>query len=423
MRILWLSSTNGLFQQVSSSSYSGGGWISSLQQIVMKEKEIQLGFAFLSNQYSQKEYKEGVTYYPIHVSPKTKIAKLKGYYGGYKYINEEEHVSKIHMIIQDFNPDIIHLFGIESKLATILGKTQIPVVVHLQGLLAPYDNAFFPVNINRSSFLFPFSINEWIMRNGYIHAKNIIHIRGEREKKLFKKVNYTMGRTNWDYQVSSFLAPNSKYFHVNEVLRNPFYQKAGLWQWNNKNNKMVITSTLSNTIYKGLDLILKTAQLLKSETKIDFQWNIIGIPSQAKIIHFFERTLHIKSKDVNIHYQGVLSANELCEVLLKSHVYVHPSYIDNSPNSLCEAQLLGLPVIGTYVGGIPSLIQDYENGILVPANAPFELAFHLKKLYNNKELANTIGRQAYLTANQRHDREKIITSLKATYQTIINKCH
>lgn len=420
MRVLWLSVTSGLFQQKSSSNYNGGGWISSLQQVIQKQKDIQLGFVFLSPQYTHKEIQGDTTYYPIYHPQKTNTAKLKEYYRGYKHINTELYVKEINTIIQDFQPDIIHLFGIENPFATILGKTTVPIVVHLQGLLAPCDNAFFPIGLNKSSFLFPFSINEWILRNGYIYAKNSMHVRGEREKQLFKKVNYTMGRTDWDYQVSQLLAPQSHYYHVDEVLRDIFYQKAGQWTLENLTNKLIITSTLSNTIYKGLDLILKTAYLLKTETHIDFQWNIIGIHPKAKIIRFFERSTKIKSNEVNIHYQGVFNANELSEALLKSHVYVHPSYIDNSPNSVCEAQLLGVPVIGTNVGGIPSLIKDHVNGILIPANAPYELAFHLKELYQNKELAKKISTQGCLTATQRHHKENILTDLIKTYQSIIN---
>lgn len=419
MRVLWLSVTSGLFQSKSSTSYNGGGWIASLQQVIQKQKDIQLGLAFLSPQYTHKEIQGDTAYYPIYNPPQKNIIKLKEYYGGYKHANTEQYIAKVNEIIQDFHPDIIHLFGMENPLATVLGKTTVPIVVHLQGLLSPYDNAFFPIELNKSSFLFPFSINEWILRNGYIYAKNSIHIRGEREKQLFKKVDYTMGRTDWDYQVSQLLAPQSHYHHVDEVLREVFYQKAGHWKLENLPNKLIITSTISNTIYKGLDLILKTAYLLKTETNIDFQWNVIGIPSSAKIIRFFEKSTQIKSSEVHIHYQGVLNANELSESLLKSHVYVHPSYIDNSPNSVCEAQLLGVPVIGTNVGGIPSLIKHHVNGILIPANAPYELAFHLKELYQNKELVKELSTQGYLTAFQRHNKEKILTDLIHTYQTII----
>lgn len=420
MRVLWLSVTSGLFQDKSSPNYNGGGWIASLQRIIQEQENIQLGLAFLSSTYSHKEKQENTTYYPIYTPPQKSLAKLKEYYGGYKKYKTEQYVDEINSIIQDFRPDVIHLFGMENQLATILGKTTVPIVVHLQGLLAPYDNAFFPIELNKKSFLFPFSINEWILRNGYIYAKNNIHIRGEREKKLFKKVTYTMGRTNWDYQVSQLLAPQSYYYHVDEVLRDIFYQNAGTWELEKLPNKLIITSTISNTIYKGLDLILKTAYLLKTETNIDFEWNVIGIHPSTKIIRFFEKATQIKSNEVNIYYKGILNADELCDNLLKSHVYVHPSYIDNSPNSVCEAQLLGVPVIGTNVGGIPSLINNGVNGILIPANAPYELAYHLKELYQNKELTQELSKQGYLSASQRHKRDKILTDLIKTYQSIIN---
>lgn len=420
MKVLWLSVTSGLFQDKSTKNYNGGGWVVSLQKIVQEQENVQLGLAFLSSTYSHKEKQGNTSYYPIYTPSQKSLAKLKEYYGGYKKINTEQYVAEINNIIQDFRPDVIHLFGMENQLATILGKTTIPIVVHLQGLLAPCDNAFFPIGLNKKSFLFPFSINEWILRNGYIYAKNNIHVRGEREKKLFKKVSYTMGRTNWDYQVSQLLAPQSQYYHVDEVLRDIFYQNAGTWELEKLPNKLIITSTISNTIYKGLDLILKTACLLKTETNIDFEWNVIGIHPATKIIRFFEKTAQIKSNEVNIHYKGVLNADELCNNLLKSHVYVHPSYIDNSPNSVCEAQLLGVPVIGTNVGGIPSLIKDGVNGILIPANAPYELAYHLKQLYQDKELSQKLSKQGFLTASQRHDRDKILTELIKTYQAIIN---
>lgn len=420
MKVLWLSVTSGLFQHKSSPNYNGGGWIASLQKIVQEQENIQLGLAFLSSTYYHKEKQGNTTYYPIYTSPQKSLAKLKEYYGGYKKFNTEQYVAEINNIIQDFRPDVIHLFGMENPLATILGKTEVPIVVHLQGLLAPYDNAFFPIELNKKSFLFPFSINEWILRNGYIYAKNNIHVRGEREKKLFKKVTYTMGRTNWDYQVSQLLAPQSQYYHVDEALRDIFYQNTDTWKLKKLPNKLIITSTISNTIYKGLDLILKTAYLLKTETNIDFEWNVIGINPSTKIIRFFEKSTQIKSNEVNIYYKGILNANELCNNLLKSHAYVHPSYIDNSPNSVCEAQLLGVPVIGTNVGGIPSLIKDGVNGILIPANAPYELAYHLKQLYQDKELSQKLSKQGFLTASQRHDRDKILTDLIKTYQAITN---
>lgn len=69
-----------------------------------------------------------------------------------------------------------------------------------------------------------------------------------------------------------------------------------------------------------------------------------------------------------------MNSDKLVELLLESDLYVHTAYIDNSPNAICEAQYLGMPIIATYVGGVPSLIEQGKDGVLIPANDPFMLA-------------------------------------------------
>lgn len=421
MRILWLSMNKGLYHnpQASNPFYNGGGWISSLQELIISCSENTLALVYVTHTRMEKEIQNNTIYYPIYEAPKSSWQKMIEYYGGYKKIDHTKYLNQIEQIIQDFQPDIIHLFGLENPMANILRNTRVPVVVHLQGLLAPCDNAFFPVGFNKSSFLFPISIREWFLRNGYIFAKNSIHIRGKRESSLFKKVEYAMGRTEWDHQISQLLAPQSIYFHVDEVLREPFYRNAGKWKW--KDKKLTLISTISNTMYKGLDLILKTASILKRETQIPFEWIIVGINRNDKITTFFESKLKIKSDEVNVTYKGVYDAESLCNELLQSHIYIHPSYIDNSPNSLCEAQLLGLPVVGTYVGGIPSLIRDKETGFVIPANAPYELSYHIKECYMNRDYCLQLGHNGFKSANERHDKNTIKLKLLKVYEYIINK--
>lgn len=422
MRILWLSVNAGLFvnrKQSTSDGYHGGGWVSSLQKLIISVPENKLALAYISHIQHSKEVQNNTIYYPIYESPSNGLQKIKKYYGGYKKYDLKKYLNQIEQIIQDFQPDIIHLFGLENPLAVVLGNTTIPIVVHLQGLLGPCDNAFFPVGFNKFSFIIPFTIKEWIFRNGYIFAKNSIHVRGKIESSIFKKVKYVMGRTEWDFQISQLMASQSKYFHVDEVLREPFYEHAGKWEYH-KTPELRIVTTISNTIYKGLDTILKTAKILKRHSDIPFKWQIIGISSKDPLVLFFEKRLNIISKEVSIEYIGVLDAPQLCNKLLASHVYVHPSYIDNSPNSICEAQLVGIPVIGTYVGGIPSLITNEQTGFLIPANAPYELAYILRKCYLEHESFSKIGKQGYLNALQRHNKLKILNDLMDTYRYITN---
>ena len=418
LRVLWLSSTPGLFDATANvSGYYGGGWISSLQKAVQEIPSISLALAFPQQEKRTKIVKDATTYYCLHKKSLHGVAKLLYYYRGYRCEDTSALLSEILWAIDDFRPDVIQLFGIESELACILGQTTIPVVIHLQGLLAPYNNAFFPGGVNKASFLWPPSVREWVLRNGYIFAKEKIKVRGKKESSLFKKVNYLMGRTEWDRQISLLLAPQASYFHVDEILRDVFYENAGKWQ--RPQGKVIIASTISNTVYKGLDVILKTANLLKKETQLSFVWKVFGINTSDGIVKFFERETGIMGSEVNVVYCGPKSPVDLCHELLGAHVYVHPSYIDNSPNSVCEAQMLGLPVIATNVGGVSTIVEHLKTGILVPANAPYELAYYLTEIINNETLSQSLGVSSSHVAAQRHSKEDILDAIHMVYKNMV----
>ena len=97
--------------------------------------------------------------------------------------------------------------------------------------------------------------------------------------------------------------------------------------------------------------------------------------------------------------------------------------MDNSPNSICEAQIIGIPVITTYVGGIPSLVKNKETGILVPSNEPHTLAMEIIKLSRNTELMNRLSDNERQTAGARHNPDTIKNTLTEIYRTILSQHH
>lgn len=403
-----------------SDSYNGRGWIESLISALSNVSQIEPTVVLLSNTKKDDCTINGVNYTTIWQKEKSAIQKLFYYYR-HKYNRQQIYDNELVLIIKKYKPDIIHVFGLENTLAyTVLNQSSVPAIIHLQGLLSPIDNAFYPAGFNRYSFFLPITIREWILRNGFIHAKNNIEQKAKLESELYKKLLYVMGRTHWDRLIINLLAQNGKYFQVDEILRSDFYKFAGKWEYQQK-QKITIISTLSETIYKGLDLILKTANLLFEHTNLQFEWNIIGLNKTDRMVKFFEKNMNIKSEKINISYIGIKNSEEICSILLKSDVYVHPSYIDNSPNSICEAQLIGLPVIATNVGGVSTLVEHYNTGILVPANAPYELSYYIRLLYQNIDLNGRLSANAKEIANRRHDKMRIISELTACYSYIYNQ--
>lgn len=228
-----------------------------------------------------------------------------------------------------------------------------------------------------------------------------------------------MGRTFWDKSISHLLAPQASYFHVDEILRPCFYDTQP-WTYR-QHDRLQIVSTISGSIYKGLDLVLKTATLLHQHIGNRFTWRIIGLHSGDKLIAFFESCTKKSCKNHNIVFEGTYTAAQLIESLRQAAVFVHPSYIDNSPNSVCEAQMLGMPVIACQVGGVSTLIDHDSNGILVPPNAPYELASSIIALTSDKNKLSLLGQQARITALARHNRLKTLQALMAVYQTILKE--
>lgn len=407
MRVLWFSVTPSLFNPYSN-THNGGGWIASLEQIVRKMPEIELGVAFYFRTDCNTYENDGVKYYTLPNDSRGMLAKW------WKPEKTEDRVNRYLKIIEDFNPDVIQIFGSENDFGLICDKTSIPVVIHLQGSLPPYHNALFPIGMNKYDFIFgkklPFN-----RRLIGLRSEQSFHKGAEREIAIIKSCKHFMGRTDWDYNLVKFYNPQCKYYHCEEALRDTFIEGSAKWI-GPKDSKCNIISVISTPWYKGVDLILKTARLLKLHGNIDFSWHIYGISD----IRFYESKYGINASDVNVRIHGAVDKHKLVDALCNASCYVHPSYIDNSPNSICEAQILGLPIIATNVGGISTLINNGKTGLLIPANDPHTLAGKIIDLKNNPQKAIGLGENGMETARVRHNPNNISESLYSIYQEIID---
>ena len=406
MKILWFTNTPSLYKK-NTKGYNGGGWIESLEKFISKNQDFELAVSFFHSDNCFKEKQNKTTYYPIPLY-NTMFKKLQRYFF---YNKDKSEVNYYLKIIDDFKPDIIHVFGSEQSFGLVSLYTKIPVVIHIQGILNPYLNAYYAPGSNildliKQNILKPLKIIN------VLRGMSIFKFNTHRESIILKNCKYYLGRTEWDKNVTSLYAPESTYYYCSEVLRDVFYN-AKPWQ-RSEQTKLILVSTISKTSYKGFDLILKTAKLLHDLKKIDFKWNVFGIQDYKE----WEMKLGIKCSEVNIFLKGVADSSTLVKNIQESDIFIHPSYIDNSPNSICEAQLIGIPVISTNVGGISSLIENEETGLLIPANDPYTLVARIMEIKTNKEKAICLGENARSKAILRHDKEKITTDLLKAYNHI-----
>ena len=295
--------------------------------------------------------------------------------------------------------------------------TDIPCIIHIQGIILPITNTYLPYGISnlKSAIIDPVCFIKGI---SIWHKKLIFEKKAKREYQFFKNIHYFIGRTDWDRSISQFLSPQSKYFHVDEILRDIFYIPS---KWKHPEEKKIkIVSTLSDTPYKGLDLALKTAKILTKEG-VDFEWDIIGVQKNTPLSKLIKKELKTDFESNYINLVGVKNSHEIREILESSMFYIHTSSIDNSPNSICEAQIMGIPCISTNAGGIPTLIKNGVTGFLVSINDPYYLASKIVELSKEKDLLTKVSLNAREVAMARHSQTNILPQLIDAYTSIIRK--
>lgn len=408
MKVLWFTNTS-LDYLSDLEGYNGGGWMTSLKGELTNFLKIQLGISFLMNNQPSKLEKDKTVYFPISTK-RNLLSRLKRFVS--KNQQEKDYISEMLRVIDTFSPDIIHVFGSEKFFGLISNYTKIPVVIHLQGIINPYYNAFLPPSFSKYSYIFSAGYSPWKSLKKKLEL-SAWEYSSEREKNILHSCKYFMGRTEWDKRVSKIYSPKSSYFYCSEILRREFY-KSKKWIFNKNRLKLKIISVISSTPYKGQDTIIKTANILR-HMNINFEWSVHGINNFSYINSKQKKDI----KNLNINLMGISSSQSLVDSLLDSDVFFHPSYIENSPNSVCEAQILGLPVIACNVGGLSTIISHNHSGILIPSNDPYYGASYIKEICMNEALAKRISINSIKIATERHDKMKVLADLKSIYKRII----
>jgi len=143
---------------------------------------------------------------------------------------------------------------------------------------------------------------------------------------------------------------------------------------------------------KGLpDLLDAFARLEPRDNGL--QLDLVGDGPQQPELRALAERLGISDQVV---FHGVLTPEQIAELLHAAHVFVLPSLAENLPLAIIEAQASGLPVVATTVGGVPEMLTP-ETGILVPPSDPDALTEALRTMLGSLE---------------RYDRDAIVASAR-----------
>lgn len=406
MKILWIINTILPFpsNKIGIKSTVFGGWLNSLLDDLIDSNEIKkIAIATVYNGENLLKFTDKkITYYLIPCKNKNKYDKKIEKY--WQTINEE------------FKPDKVHIHGTEfpHSLAYLNACPNSKTIVSIQGLISVCGKKeIYNAGLTIKDMITNITLRDIVKKDLLLFQAKQFRRRGKYEKEILKKCNAIIGRTSFDKAYSYNITNESKYEFCNESLRNSFYLNE--WKIDKIEKHSIFISQASYPI-KGFHIVLKAAKELKkkySDLKIYVAGNDIlkdnksfkekiKMSGYGKLIKKLIKKYKLQD---NIEFLGLLTEEEICQKLLSSNVFVQASSIENSPNSLGEAMILGLPCVASYVGGTPDMLYDKKEGFLYPFGDYCLLQKYITDIFENQQLAIEIGRNARLHAQITHSKK------------------
>lgn len=416
MKVLWFSNTpvNAVTYKTDGQTI-GGGWLQALDKAI--NTEVDLHIAFLNPHGEDTFNHQGTTYHSI--KPKGwKQRLIRKWFTG-KSLSRNKDITFYMDIIRKVKPDVIHIHGTENDFIRLIPHVKQHVIVSIQGNLTMVSHKYWGVGYSywqKRTFTSKAVTKAGFLPQTLLDQYKDLKRRARSERKWMSSIKHVAGRTDWDYRITRILSPNSTYYHIGEILREEFYKH----QWKPGSNKeeIVIHTTTGGAPYKGFETICHSAILL-DQMGVEFTWKVAGLDESSPVVRLAKRKWKKKYPAHRIKLLGKVPATLLIQEMLGSGLYVMPSHIENSPNSLCEAMLLGMPCVAAFAGGTGSLIQDGASGVLIQDGDPYVMAGAIRDLMIDTQKAKQMGRQARNMALLRHNKESIVDQLFETYRQIL----
>jgi len=167
---------------------------------------------------------------------------------------------------------------------------------------------------------------------------------------------------------------------------------------------------------KGLHVLIESLRYLKESVHLAIVGPVGNLEYYQEIL---KRTEAENQKGKHrITYLGVLPQEEVIKWYQSASVFVLPSFMEPFGVVLLEALSCETPVIATPVGGVPEVVRDFENGILVPVNNPQKLAEAIQYLLNDKEVRIRMGREGRKWVTRNFSLEVISKRLCNIYEKV-----
>ena len=322
----------------------------------------------------------GATHYPhpeylaAKDRKKLKIIKIKQLIRSISPVNDFISLYKLLKIIKHEKPDIVHT---HSSKAGILGRLaaailSVPVIIH-----SPHGHIFY----------------------GYFsRVVTLIFMIIER---LLAKITYrvtTLTNLGLEDHVKLRIAEKKKFCVLPCGIQWPIVKPdaekiLSLKKEFGINREKVVGWVGRLVPIKNCELLLKAAQIRLENKKYDIKYLIIGDGEERVNLENFVKKANLGN---SVRFLG--NRNDIINLMHIFDLFVLTSNNEGLGRVILEAMSCGIPVIATKVGGVPEIITDKKNGLLIPPNSPVRLSNTINRLLANYNEAKEFGKKGIETA-------------------------
>jgi glycosyltransferase involved in cell wall biosynthesis len=416
VNILWLCNKPlpDISQKLDLKENNSGGWLTGAYDGLKNRSDINLAICFPSDLPEELVFGEHdfVKYFAFNQI------------GQSIYTYNKNYENTFRKIIEIFKPDIVHIWGTEysHSLAMVraFGNPQ-RTVISIQGLCSIYARHYYaglPLHV-----IYDFTLRDIVRNDNIKRQKTKYEKRGLLEQEALRNVSNVIGRTDWDKACTMQINPTVKYFHCNETLRNYFYEHE--WTLENCQRHSIFVSQ-SNYPIKGFHKLIEALPgILRyyPDTKVyTTSKDIRNIPFYRMDSYnkYLIKLIKNYGLDQHIEFLGGLNENKMGERYLRSHVFVSASSIENSPNSVGEAIMMGVPTVASDVGGVKNLMRHEQDGFIYPEDEPYMLTYYVCKVFGDDKLAKSISKNAKNYAKAIYDKGSNASTLINIYNKILS---
>jgi glycosyltransferase involved in cell wall biosynthesis len=330
-------------------------------------------------------------------------------------------VEEIGNIINKNSPDLIHIWGTEDVWGLLTARKfiQKPVLLEMQGMKGAISRVFHG-GLTLREQLACIGIKELIKRSTILHERKSYKKWGLVDEEIISGHRYITVQTDWMEAQVKAINSKCKIFRNDLLLRNIFYE---VLPWQCSSNNTIFCCAAYPSPFKGLHVVIRAIAILKKHLP-NVQLRIAGGLQRAGIrqdgyIAWLNSEVKRLQLDSNVKWLGPISATQMVDEIKASAVMVLPSFIENCSNLMQEGMMIGVPMVVSYAGGLPSLARDEESVLFFPPGDELMCAHQVKRMLMDRSLAERISHRARDIALERNDYKKVTQNQIEIYHQVM----